>query len=103
MYRRRFRGWGLGVRGAWFALLVVLLHVLTSPAVLAQGVFVVIQPEPIPLPRPIPIRIRPAPQPTMSYKIKEVGVNARIQDQVARVQVSQSFVNTGSQQMEVQF
>jgi Ca-activated chloride channel family protein len=39
----------------------------------------------------------------MAYKIKELAVNARILDQVGRVQVSQTFVNTGSRQMEVSF
>ena len=39
----------------------------------------------------------------MSYRIKEVGLHARVVDQVARVQVSQTFVNTGSRQMEVCF
>ena len=66
-----------------------------------QGVLVVVNnTEPVPLPRPI---IRPRVQPPASYKIKELAVNARIVDQVARVQVSQSFVNTGSRQMEVTF
>ena len=51
------------------------------------------------LPRPQP---RPEPVPN-SYKIRELSVKARIEDQVAQVQVAQSFVNTGSQQMEVQF
>ena len=53
-----------------------------------------------PLPRPI---VRPRPQPPVSYKIKEISVRSRIQDQVARTQVTQSFVNTGSRQMEVSF
>lgn len=52
------------------------------------------------LPRPIP---RAQPTPPMSYKIKEFSINARIQDQIARTQVTQSFVNTGSRQMEVSF
>ncbi|MEQ8785831.1 MAG: VIT and VWA domain-containing protein [Pirellulaceae bacterium] len=58
-------------------------------------------PRPIiwPGPRPIP-RPRPMPQ---SYKIKELAINANVSDQIARVQVSQSFVNTGSRQMEVSF
>lgn len=51
-----------------------------------------------PGPRPIPV-----PQPLQSYKIKELGVNVNLADQVAKVQVSQSFVNTGSRQMEVSF
>ena len=39
----------------------------------------------------------------MSYKIKELDVQARLIDQVAQVQVSQTFVNTGSLPMEVAF
>ena len=54
----------------------------------------------VPLPRPV---IRPEPTPPMSYKIKELSVQARLVDQVARVQVTQSFVNTGSRPMEVSF
>ncbi len=51
------------------------------------------------LPRPWPA---PTPPPS-SYRIKELDIHVRLQDQVAKVQVSQSFVNTGSQQMEVSF
>ncbi len=78
----------------------------------AQGVLVVVDPgqqvrlprppiiwPPIP-PRPHPIPPRPAPA---SYKIGELDVQARLVDQVAQVQVSQSFVNTGSRQLEVSF
>jgi Ca-activated chloride channel family protein len=71
----------------------------------AQGVLIITN-HPGPLPRPIPHptpHIRPAPPASSSYKIKELSVQARVTDQVARVQVSQSFVNTGSTQMEVQF
>jgi Ca-activated chloride channel family protein len=47
---------------------------------------------------------RPRPQPPQqSYKIKELAINTTLQDQIAKVQVSQSFVNTGSRQMEVCF
>jgi len=72
-----------------------------------QGVLVVID-RPIPLPRPIiiyPPHPQPAPRPTpvASYKIKELAIQAKLIDQVAQVQVSQSFVNTGSAAMEVQF
>lgn len=68
----------------------------------AQGLLVVIDPDqPVPLPRPI---IRPPTSPPPSaYKIKELAVQAKLVDQVARVQVSQSFVNTGSRQLEVSF
>ncbi len=58
------------------------------------------------LPRPIIIYPgpQPVPQPPAStYKIKELTVNCRLVDQIARTQVSQSFVNTGSVQMEVCF
>jgi len=64
----------------------------------AQGVLVVINPpHAIPLPRPGPI------SPPMSYKIKELDYHAKVVDQVAQVQVTQSFVNTGSAPMEVAF
>ena len=87
-------------------LLIGLTNVVVSPSdASAQGVLIITT-HPTPLPRPIyfhPPRPVPIPTPVMSYKIKELSVQARITDQVARVQVSQSFVNTGSQQMEVQF
>jgi len=82
---------------------------------LAQGVLVVVDPNtearlprpnliiwpphPPHPPRPIP---RPVPPP-VSYKIESLEVNARLVDQVAQVQVSQTFKNTGSRQMEVSF
>ena len=81
---------------------MALMHLLVAGAA-AQGVLVVVNNrDPVPMPRPI-ITPLPVPQPPMSYKIKELTVNARITDQIARVQVSQSFVNTGSLQMEVVF
>lgn len=101
VFRRR-----LAARCVLAVLAAMVLPMLAATPTWGQGVLVVIHPEPIPLPRPIPIprvRPRPQPQPSLSYKIKEVAVDARITDQVARIQVSQSFVNTGSQQMEVQF
>lgn len=52
------------------------------------------------LPRPW---IAPVPQPQTEYKIKSLEIQARLKDQVAQVQVSQTFVNTGTAQMEVQF
>ncbi len=87
------------VRCAAFLLVTAAL----SAAAQAQGVLVVVNADrPVPLPRPV-VRERPAPQPEMSYKIKRLSVHANVVDQVARVQVGQSFVNTGSRQMEVQF
>ena len=52
------------------------------------------------LPRPV---VRTVPPPPTSYKIKGISIDSRIQDQVARTQVTQSFVNTGSRPMEVSF
>ncbi len=86
---------------AWFSV-CLLFASMAGPAAWGQGVLVWINPpEPIPLPRPMP-RPRPTPRP-MSYKIKELDYHAKVVDQVAQVQVSQSFVNTGSAQMEVSF
>ncbi len=91
------------------------LLLLLAQASFAQGVLVHIVPDdPVPLPRPIiiwppyphphprPIP-HPRPEPERTYKIKSIEVNAKLVDQVASVQVSQSFVNTGSRQMEVSF
>jgi len=86
-----------------------LFFLLLAMPAWGQGVLVWVDPPvPTPLPRPIifppgPRPPRPRPQPPASYKIKELTVQARLVDQVARVQVSQSFVNTGSRQMEVSF
>ncbi len=52
---------------------------------------------PHPRPRPLP------PPPPATYKISEIAVDARLSNQVAQVQVSQSFVNTGSRPLEVSF
>jgi Ca-activated chloride channel homolog len=83
---------------AWSAFAVMLF----AGSALGQGVLIVINPpHPVPLPRPRP-RAVPSPPP-MSYKIKELDYHAKITDQVAQVAVTQSFVNTGSRQMEVAF
>lgn len=78
------------------------LMLFVSPAIVyGQGVLIVTDPnQHIRLPRIIPT---PHPLPPVSYKIKELNVQARLIDQVAQVQVSQTFVNTGSRQMEVAF
>jgi Ca-activated chloride channel homolog len=55
-------------------------------------------PHPHPIPRPTP-----QPVPVMEYKIKELNVEAKLDRQIAKVQVSQTFQNTGNQQMEVCF
>ncbi|MDA7951285.1 MAG: VWA domain-containing protein, partial [Pirellulaceae bacterium] len=38
--------------------------------------------------------------PTHSYKIKELGISAKLNDSLAEVQVSQTFTNTGRRQIE---
>ncbi|MBX3412037.1 MAG: VWA domain-containing protein [Pirellulales bacterium] len=65
----------------------------------AQGLLVVTDPaQRVRLPRPI------LPQPTQpSYKIDELSVDVRLVDQIARVQVSQTFENTGSSTLEAEF
>src|SRR4051812_10976888 len=70
-----------------------------------QGVLVDVRPDhAIRLPRPIlPWHPHPIPQPPSTYKIDSIEVNAKLNDQVARVQVSQTFENTGSAPMEVSF
>lgn len=85
-----------------YALAIILgaLAAFWQAGAYAQGVLIVTEPNVVVrLPRPIP---EPVPQPS-SYRIKEISVNANVRGQVAQVQVSQSFVNTGSMQMEVQF
>jgi len=91
-----------------FSIAAILLF-LAPAAVRGQGLLVVVDPnEQVRLPRPIviwphPHPMPPMPLPPMSYKIKELDVQARLIDQVAQIQVSQTFVNTGSQPMEVSF
>jgi Ca-activated chloride channel family protein len=82
-----------------------LLLLTIASSTLAQGVLVDIRvDQPIRLPRPIVIHRRiPQPPPTASYKIDSLEVNAKLTDQIARVQVAQTFENTGSVQMEVCF
>jgi Ca-activated chloride channel family protein len=89
--------------------LLVLLALLLPAVASAQGLLVDVRPDQNfrlprpdiwPGPRPIPV---PRPQPPQSYKIKELAVNVNLADQIAKVQVSQSFVNTGSRLMEVSF
>jgi Ca-activated chloride channel homolog len=68
--------------------------------VVAQGLLIDIRPDhQVRLPRPMPL---PTPQPG-SYKINALAIEAKLADQIARVQVSQTFENTGGQLMEVAF
>ena len=87
--------------------LFALLVLLAPAAVHAQGILIVEDPNVVVrLPRPIiwhRWRPRPRPTPPASYKIEELDIQARLKDQVAGVQMSQTFVNTGSRQLEVSF
>lgn len=81
--------------------LVAAVLFLPIPA-FAQGVLIHAI-EPVPLPRPIIIPPRPPrPAPT-TYSIDSIVIEANIRDQVADVQVSQTFVNTGSNTLEARF
>ncbi|MEZ6056620.1 MAG: VIT domain-containing protein [Planctomycetaceae bacterium] len=75
---------------------------LTLMASLAQAQGVLIEPDHHRLPRPWPTPT-PQPVPTTEYKIGKLDIQATLKDQIARVQVSQTFVNTGSRQLETQF
>ena len=56
------------------------------------------------LPRPWPIRPNlPRPPEVLSYSIKSIDISGQLRDQVAEIQLSQTFVNTGSSQIEAQF
>ena len=71
-----------------------------APALWAQG-FLISNDHAHRMPRPWP---RPTPDPSvMNCQVKELSVQARLKDQVAQVQVSQTFLNTGSTQLEAQF
>jgi Ca-activated chloride channel family protein len=70
--------------------------------VIAQGLLIEVRPEyHVRLPRPV---VGPGLQPAAStYKIAELEINAKLTDQIAHVQVSQAFENTGSQPIEAAF
>jgi Ca-activated chloride channel family protein len=98
---RRFRTTSLVV-AALFSGFFLAFWASLAPA---QGVLVDVRvTHPVPLPRPVwpphPPR-RPTPPPVGIYRIDALEVNAQIEEQVARVQVAQTFENTGSATMEV--
>ncbi len=95
-----------------FSVLALTLLLLVPALASAQGLLVVVDPgQVVRLPRPIiiyppPRPPRPIPRPTpppAQYRISELKVNARLTDQVAQVQVSQTFENTGSRVLEASF
>jgi len=82
----------MNTRGAWWvgvsAVGAALLGLAWTEAARAQG-FIVDR--------------RPAIQVGRSYEIREVSIDARVRDQVAEVQVAQTFFNPGSVQIESEF
>ncbi len=77
------------IRGRWIGLVAVII--LADPLLVAtrgQGIIIDSRPR-------VPI--------AHSYEIREVSIDGRIRDQVAEVQVSQTFHNPGSFQLEAEF
>ncbi len=87
------------VSGAMAALAIC----LSTAVSFGQGVLIVTDSDTvIRLPRPI-IHRRPVPPPPVSYAIKSVEVQGKVKNQAGSIQVSQTFVNTGSRTMQVSF
>jgi Ca-activated chloride channel family protein len=84
----------------FFCFGLTLCLLLSSRFCGAQGVLINQAHQPTPLPRHL---VSPHLTATSSYKIKELDIRARIQDQITRVSLTQTFVNTGSTTMEVSF
>lgn len=63
---------------------------------------IIIHPPFPPRPQP-PVIIRPEPVQVLTYSITGLEVDAKLKGQVADVQVSQTFQNTGTSQIEVSF
>ena len=79
--------------GGWVFTLLVLAIVAGAAQPLAAQVIVVegdVVVRPRPIPRPVPAQ----------YRIHSVDVNATIRDQIASVQISQTFENIGSRTLE---
>ncbi len=89
-------------RRAALLLVIAALAAVSAPIAGGQGMLVDARPgHHFRLPRPI---IRPQPAPSASsYRIESLEVDAKLNDSVARVQVSQTFKNTGSGQIEASF
>src|SRR5262249_61759589 len=70
----------------WIAVMVVMDPLLSTAR--SQGIIIDRRPR-VPVAR--------------SYEIREVSIDGRVRDQVAEVQVSQTFHNPGSFQLEAEF
>ncbi|WP_437186825.1 VIT domain-containing protein [Planctomicrobium sp. SH668] len=80
-------------------ILAIVCFLLLSTNVFAQGVLVIVD-RPVPLPRPIPV---PPQEPRATYSLDEMSIQARLVDQVANIQVSQTFSNSGPGVIQAQF
>lgn len=89
----------------WQPVLLLLVTTILAVSVVparGQGMLVDSRPgQQFRLPRPI-VPPQQAP-PATSYRIESLEVDAKLNDSVARVQVSQTFKNTGSGQIEASF
>lgn len=86
------------------AVIITLSTIVFAAHSFAQGVLVDVHGDrQIRLPRPIPRPPHVVPQQPATYKIDSLEVSAKFDDQVARVQVSQTFENIGGAAMEVSF
>ncbi len=84
-----------------FQSLIFVLLVLQAGQAFGQG-FLLEKDHRYRMPRPWPI-IRPVPTPVVSYSIQQIAIDAKLKDQIADVQVSQTFLNTGKRTIESQF
>lgn len=91
--RKELRGWLM-------LAMCMCLSMVPTTSLHAQGVLIEHGDHRLPRPWPMPI---PRPEPVTEYQIRELLIDARLKDQVAQVQVSQTFLNTGSRQIETQF
>jgi Ca-activated chloride channel family protein len=94
-----------------FCLALIGVQLLLASMACAQGILINVNAnEQVVLPRP-PLNTAPYPPEAWrhplpeqsSYKIKQLDVNVKLDGQVAHVQTTQSFVNTGNRPMEVCF
>ncbi len=84
----------------WMLALGLMLSTLLPSPVSAQGIL--LSPDETRLPWPIPTP-RPNPRPNLSYAIENLDLNIDIDDQIAKVQLTQVFVNHSSSTIETSF
>ncbi len=95
----------LRIDKVWAVLVVFLASacwILPGADCFGQGFLLISEHDhPIRLPRPFPPHPPiERPNPEVLYRVKHLEVDTRIRDSIARVQLSQTFVNEGSQVVE---